>query len=158
LDAEPLYLGMEGNGKPVLSKRVPGSCWAALVPWEGNKFVLVSGEESVRVNGRSVPGGIRLLEDRDEILYNKGRVHLFFSEQSAIKVESFHPRDGKAIRCPLCGDLIREGDSVVRCPRCNLIFHQTEERPCWQSADLCPTYGCGQSTDLENQSLWCPDD
>jgi hypothetical protein len=50
---------------------------------------------------------------------------------------------------------IEAGSAVVKCPNCGVVYHQSEERPCWTYADSCSM--CARKTDLDAGFQWTPD-
>ncbi|MFQ6103287.1 MAG: RING finger protein [Candidatus Glassbacteria bacterium] len=136
-----------------------GKLWQlVLVPYtEGPKkrFALI-GSGVFRVNGKRIRAGIRVLKHKDDIMI--GRSHVYYSAQSLVRAEPFRPREqgSRRISCPVCGDAIEEGQTIVRCPQCQILYHQQEDRACWSSIPECATYGCGCLTQLYDQKLWIP--
>jgi len=105
---------------------------------------------------KKVLAGIRVLKDRDEIVIHQ-QARFYFSAQSFARVETFKPKGSERISCSICGNLVREGEQIVCCPRCQVIYHQKDDCPCWTSSQACATYGCGFATALNNQKIWIPE-
>lgn len=112
----------------------------------------------VRVNGLPVLGGLRLLEHRDEILTEGGR--LYFSRESAPRVVAYQISEGgRAAICPVCRGPLKEGAEAVQCPGCARWFHEGRAgggiaKPCWTYAPQCRF--CGHPTPLDAGSAWHP--
>lgn len=116
------------------------------------------------LNGLPLAGGLRMLRDRDEIRLG-ARERLYYSTEALARVEPFHPRPAAepsrgeplAPHCPRCQRELREGDPVVRCPACQVCYHQGEDpgHQCWTYSERCSL--CGQGTDLEAGYRWTPE-
>ena len=118
-------------------------------------WVLLAGPDSaVRVNGLLLNGGIRVLDDRDEIRTPVGGT-IFFSTEQQARVETF-PGSDTPVHCPRCKLAIEPGSPAVRCPGCFLWFHESEEYPCWRYAEKCSI--CDQSTAFEAGFRFAPED
>ena len=108
----------------------------------------------VRINGLRPLGGMRLLQDGDEIRVNGTSV--FFGAESLPRVECFSG-GGQPKFCPRCRQELANGCDAVRCPGCGIWHHQSAELPCWSYAETCAL--CSQPTELENASFsWSPED
>jgi hypothetical protein len=115
---------------------------------------------AARVNGRPVPGGLRVLAHQDEISLSGKR--LFFSTHSRPRVVTFRLAAGqKRPRCGRCRGLLEDGQDSVCCPGCSRWFHQlpaSGDRP----AKHCFTYDarclCSHPTSLEEDGLWQPEE
>jgi uncharacterized C2H2 Zn-finger protein len=112
------------------------------------------------VNGLPVLSGLKVLEHRDEITASGAR--FVFSEESLPEVFEFHPEPlERELRCSLCRGAIQDGMTVVRCPRCGRLFHQTSagsqgpERHCWTYSERCRH--CEHPTALSEECLWSPE-
>lgn len=138
LDA-PLGIPGEAAG----GSDVSSSASALLIPGGESGSTLVSRPgASVRLNGRPVPGGLRVLVDRDEIRIDGHR--FYFAARDPLAIEAY---SGPAISCPRCSGLIQTGSAAVRC-RCGAWLHQSEEHPCFTYGDSCPA--CSGPTRLED--------
>ncbi len=113
-------------------------------------LLLVGRTERVRVNGLSVVLGITALDDRDEIRI-RDEAPLFFTTERLAAIERY-PSDGPRAMCPRCKQPI-EG-LVVRCPSCDLWYHQSEDLPCWTHVPHC---ACSQPTPLDTGFRWTPE-
>jgi|GEM_PF-1820550 len=126
---------------------------------EGAWFLLSSLRSGVLVNGLPVSAGIRLLEDGDEIRV-RGSGIFYFSAERAARPETFQSdsKEARSVRCPRCLREIRDGEAVVRCPRCGVLHHHLpgEGYPCWTYAGGCAV--CGGSTSLADEPEWSPDE
>lgn len=117
-------------------------------------WVLIDpGEDRVRIDGLPLPGGIRVLSDREEILLDGG-TRLFYSTDSIPRIEPF-PEGEKVLTCPRCTNRIEAGAAAVRCPACGVWHHQTEEFPCWLYAPNCAA--CSGATALDGVGRWTPE-
>ncbi len=138
------------TGLPDLAEVDPlaPSAPALLLPGPDGAVALVARRDTpVRVNGRHLTGGLRLLRDRDEI--RLGRARFFLSTRDPLTVEPF---PGPAVACPRCSDTLRVGTPAVRC-HCGLWFHQSPGQECFTYADKCPQ--CRSTTALEVEN-WHP--
>ena len=124
-----------------------------LVELPGAALLLVRPGVRVRINGEPVPGGVRVLDHRDEILVGADR--LLFSAQSAPLITTFAlaPEQRPPV-CPICRGPVRDGMPTVACPGCGRWFHQLDEKPCWTYAPTCRF--CQHPTPLEEGSTWRP--
>ncbi len=134
-----------------------GSAVAYIVRQEcrqSDTWILQSHEtERIRVNGLPLVAGIRVLEDRDEILTREtGRI--FFSTERAPKVEPFPGRE-EPTPCPRCKGTIFKGELSVKCPKCRTWFHQRPDMGCWGYTDKCAL--CDQLTRLDACFRWTPE-
>jgi hypothetical protein len=109
-------------------------------------------DTDVSVNGLPTRAGIRVLANGDQILLGSGAT-VFFSTETQARLQCY-PGGEREVRCPRCTKAV-EPDSVgVRCPRCGVWYHQTEESPCWTYAPECAL--CATATDLEAGYQWTP--
>jgi len=122
---------------------------------------LLSGPGSgVRVNGRPMVTGLRMLRDRDEIR-TPALATMFFTADTRPVVEPRPASDGKP-ECPRCKQEIEEGAPSVRCPNCGTRHHQIEgvgekkDLPCWTYSEKCAV--CGHPTSMEGGFRWTPED
>jgi hypothetical protein len=107
----------------------------------------------VRLNGSTLTTGIHVLQDRDEILV-PGSGRMFFSNEVLAHVEPF-PGGSRPAACPRCKEGITAAQLAVRCPQCQLWYHQKEDRLCWTYADTCAL--CPQPTALDAGFRWTPE-
>lgn len=104
----------------------------------------------LQVNGQALALGLRVLRDRDEL--SADGASWFFSTETLPRIEPFPGPDGAA--CPRCKIAIDPGQSVVRCVGCRVVYHQSEERPCWLYGETCAL--CGRPTALDRGYAWTP--
>jgi hypothetical protein len=116
-------------------------------------ILLVAGSCDVFVNGFAPVAGMRVLRDRDEIR-TALTDQLFFSTETLAHVEEFSGGE-RPIYCARCRQTIEKGQQAVRCPRCSVWFHQTEQLPCWTYGSACSL--CPQSTSLAAGFSWTPE-
>jgi hypothetical protein len=117
----------------------------------GESWVLLA-PPSVRVNGIAVDAGMRVLRDRDELVAGGERC-FFSSELLAVVVPM--PAAERAVICPRCLLEIVPGSPAVRCPRCSVWHHQTDEYPCWAYSPTCSL--CQQPSALGAGFQWTPE-
>ena len=115
------------------------------------RYLLMADPRCIRINGRMF-AGVRVLRELDEI-GGFGGCPLFFSDEEPGRVVQRDP-EGAVAECPICGDEV--AGPAVRCPRCGIWHHESPERPCWSSRELCSTFGCPQSTHLNAAERWTP--
>jgi hypothetical protein len=115
--------------------------------------LLAAAGSGVRVNGLIPAGGLRVLQDRDEIRTGTKRV-LYFSAETLANVMEF-PGAETTIYCGRCRQALEQGQEAVCCPQCSIWFHQTKELPCWTYS---PTCICPQPTALDASYSWVPED
>jgi hypothetical protein len=114
------------------------------------RALLVSPGANVLVNGTRVVG-LRLLDDRDQLRI--GESLFYFSAESLPKVEPYAgPQD---VPCGRCLRPMDAGIPSVRCPRCGVFHHSSEQLACWTHASTC-SGGCGQPTDPQSGQVWSP--
>ncbi len=106
------------------------------------------------VNGVPVVGGARRLADRDAIRLDRGP-ELYFSTERLAAIEA-HPADERPLFCPRCKQAIVLASPSVRCPRCRIWHHQSEELPCWTYAPTCAL--CPQPSELDAGFRWTPEE
>jgi len=130
----------------IKSHQRPGAGWLLMVP-PGS---------SAKVNGRAPLFGVHVLQDKDEIWFMNGDVgcRVFFSTENPAHVEPFPSMD-HAFFCPRCKQKITEGSPSVKCPRCDIWHHQSDDLPCWTYGHHCGV--CDQPTDLDSGDLWTPE-
>jgi hypothetical protein len=119
---------------------------------EREDWVIV-GPRAVSVNGSRLDTGIRVLRDRDELRTGSGR--LFFSTESLAVVVPFIDTGTKTC-CPRCKLEIAPGSPAIRCPRCGVYHHQSEDLPCWTYAKSCSL--CDHLTALDAGYDWVPEE
>ena len=133
---------------------------ARLIPTKTGDWVVVTGaDRDLRVNGRSLPTGIRVLEDRDELRL-PGSGSLFFSTEVLAQVAAF-PGSDTPHACPRCKLPLEKGDEAVKCPQCEVWTHEGgtaagEDRRCWSYADTCAL--CHQKTAADEGFQWTPEE
>ena len=101
--------------------------------------------ELIQVNGFPLVGGIRVLQDKEEIL-TRASGRIYFSTQRAPRVEPFPGRQ-EATSCPRCKATIAEGEPSVVCPTCCTWHHEATDRPCRTYSEKCAL--CNQFTRLD---------
>jgi len=128
----------------------------------GERWLLI-GEESVRVNGMSLLGGIHALAHRDEIRV-AGREPVWLSTERMARVQPF-PGFDRLTECPRCGLEIHPGQPAVQCPApgCGTWVHMDPENGlfCWQykESKSCPAQTCNQPNTLDDEEwAWIPDE
>ena len=140
------------------TKQVPIQKATRIVPVKNGSsqmsLLIWGAEETVRVNGWALTTGLRVLADKDEIRIGD-RASLFYSSESVAEIETF-PGSDREIFCPRCTLVIQKGQSVVRCPCCQLIHHQDAELGCWVYAPGCAS--CSHPTALDAGFRWAPDE
>ncbi|MCH7227955.1 hypothetical protein [Haloferula sp. A504] len=105
------------------------------------------GDSPIRVNGRAVPGGLRVLREKDEIRLARHR--FYFSTKDALTIAR---HEGEPTTCPRCTEPIKSGADAIRC-HCGTLFHQSEDHPCYTYGETCPS--CGVTTRIDG-SPWNP--
>ncbi|MBI2833206.1 MAG: hypothetical protein HYX76_02115 [Acidobacteria bacterium] len=113
--------------------------------------VIAEPSAGLLVNGVPAELGIRVLCDRDQITC--GQACTFFSMETLAEIEPL-PDEGRRLRCRRCQQTIEPGTPAVRCPRCGIWHHQSEDLPCWTYAENCAL--CSQPTDLSGGFAWTP--
>ena len=106
----------------------------------------------VTVNGYRLSGGLRTLQDRDEIRI-PGVGTLFFSTERLATVEPL-PESARDVCCPRCRQTVTPGTNAVRCPGCGVWHHASPELACWTYAPGCAM--CGQLTAMDAGYQWTP--
>jgi hypothetical protein len=118
--------------------------------------LVASSNSNVRVNSRAVVGGLRVLGDRDAIGAGDGVRH-FFSTETLATVEPF-PGTERTTYCGRCRQPIEVGTPSVRCPGCEVWYHEDAARklPCWTYAETCNF--CPTKTALDAGFQWVPEE
>lgn len=109
----------------------------------------------VCVNGSRLISGLRVLADRDEI--RAGGVQYFFSTETLAVLEEF-PGLEHEIFCGRCRQLIQAGSPAVRCPGCQIWYHQNDSDGlgCWTYSAKCNF--CPSPTPLDTGFTWTPEE
>jgi hypothetical protein len=107
--------------------------WALVAAPDGRTFV----------NGRALTLGLCVLRDKDEIRVDGGAAGFFSTERLAV-MELFAGSASPTV-CPRCRRPIRQGEAIVRCPRCRVAHHQTQDLPCWTGYDDKPFDTCAMN-------------
>jgi molybdopterin/thiamine biosynthesis adenylyltransferase len=94
--------------------------------------LVASPSSTLRVNGRTPPAGLCVLDDRDEI--RCGAEKLYFSTETLASVEPF-PGSDRPVFCGRCRQLIEPDSPSVRCPSCGVWYNQSVDLPCWTYAE-----------------------
>lgn len=123
--------------------------------------LITSAETDIRVNSRSVPAGLCVLADRDEI--RMGGAVRYFSTETLAAVEAF-PGAERAVFCGRCRQRIEPGTPAVCCAGCGIWYHQdesanlaeSERLPCWTYSGKCAF--CGHPTALDTGFSWTPEE
>ncbi|MDO8473637.1 MAG: hypothetical protein Q7T05_07470 [Dehalococcoidia bacterium] len=119
-----------------------------------DNWVLLTGQSKVRVNGRKVWAGIRVLRDWDEPRARGDRI--YYSTEELAKVEPFVSAETQTF-CVRCKQEITGGHPSVACPRCDAIYHQDESGlNCFTYRDTCQR--CGGPTNLGDGYSRTPED
>ncbi len=113
--------------------------------------LVASRNSDVRVNGRTVLGGLCLLADRDEIRTDGGVQYSFSTET----VAEF-PSSDRPVFCGRCRQQIDVGSPAVCCPGCGVWYNQSTDLPCFTYANKC-TF-CGHPTALDAGFSWIPEE
>lgn len=141
----------------IRGKRSNGSVVAELIRFGdrlNDTWVLLSrARELIQVNGLPLIGGIRVLQDKEEIL-TRASGRIYFSTQRAPRIEPFPGRE-EATSCPRCKGRIASGEPSVACPSCCTWHHEEPDRPCWTYTEKCAL--CDQLTRLDTGFSWTPD-
>ena len=121
------------------------------------KFVLLCPVGfAIRVNGSSLPLGVRVLRDHDLVEITGRPTQTFravFSNERKAKVVAF--AEAHSPNCPRCKQPIDRHDPAAQCvnPNCGAWFHASEQLPCF---DYAPCSLCGWPTTLGGDFLWTP--
>jgi hypothetical protein len=115
--------------------------------------LVASRNSDIRVNGRAVLAGLRVLADRDEI--RNGGIQYFFSSETLATIEEL-PSSERPVFCGRCRQQIAAGSPAVCCPGCGVWYNQSTDLPCFTYADKC-TF-CGHPTTLDSAFSWAPEE
>lgn len=114
---------------------------------------------NVLAGGQPVVGGLRVLEDKDEILV--GCQRLYFSTESQPELTRFALAAGvRRPKCAVCRFPLEDAQLSVTCPQCGRVYHQIpaegeqSAKPCWTYRPQCL---CGHSTSLSGEPSWRPE-
>ena len=128
---------------------------------QGADWVFAGAPEApLRVNGRPVPIGMRVLRDRDALSVDGGSHWYFFSTERLAQMQPFEETPGAPPPlCPRCKCPVGDGTPSVRCPACGVVHHQTDDLPCWtgyedERFETCAT--CDQPATLAAEYRWSP--
>jgi hypothetical protein len=118
-------------------------------------WVILAGQGSdININGLPLFAGLHILRDRDEIRWSTEGLAYFSSEELAAVVDL--PNGDRKIICPRCKQEIAPETPAVKCPRCGIWHHQSEELPCYTYAENCAT--CTRKTRLDIGYEWEPEE
>lgn len=119
------------------------------------KFVLLCPVGfAVRVNGSSMPLGLRVLRDHDLVEITGSPTQTFravFSNERKAKVVAF--AEAHSPNCPRCIQPIAHNDPAAQCVNCQAWFHASQQLPCF---DYAPCSLCGCRMTLGGDFLWTP--
>ena len=116
-------------------------------------WALLAGPDArLLLNGMPLSLGIAVLHHGDEICFEDG-APIYLSTERRACVETYSA--GDAPDCPRCASPIAQGDSVVVCPNCSVIYHQRSDRECFTYGISCAF--CDQSSDLTADLRWTPE-
>lgn len=151
---------VEGRPVAVSPEEAGTSIAAPLLCREGEQWLVLAGESpAVRVNGRPLMAGLRLLRDRDAVAFvdpqTSADITLFFSTEQLVQILPL-PDDRAGTVCPRCRQGIDVGSPAVRCPECGTWHDETPQRNCWTYAATCAV--CGATTDLAAGYRWTPEE
>jgi hypothetical protein len=121
----------------------------------GELWIAVCGEGSeLRINGLPPATGVRVLRHRDELRLGKAEP-LYLSTERTATIEPYAADDEPT--CPRCRSPILRGQPSVRCPNCDIWYHEDHrgERPCWQYGPECLM--CRAPTELDAGFRWTPE-
>lgn len=122
---------------------------ALLLPGGESDVALIARPDArVRLNGRPIYGGLRVLADHDEIQIDGSR--FYYSARDPLAVEVY---PGPPATCPRCCAMIQPGSPAVRC-HCGAWLHEfAPDFGCFTYSGYCPS--CNGSTLLE-EDPWDP--
>ena len=129
-----------------------------LSPWKdpNDRFrwllIPASLEEKVWVNGYPIHE-MKVLVHRDEIRMGYPPLQVYFSTDLPARKVRYEGGHEKQVFCVRCKGEIKEGEEIVHCPQCRLLYHQTAERGCWSYDITC--IGCKRPTGMEH--AWRPE-
>jgi hypothetical protein len=133
------------------------SCGVELICYgsgaERGTALLTPPETTVHVNGQRVWSGLRILHHKDEIQVGDRR--LFYSAEMQPCVGTYEARADAAPKCAVCRMPIGDGESVVACPGCSRLYHQSDAKPCWTYRERCAF--CSHPTSLTGEAAWQPE-
>jgi hypothetical protein len=116
-------------------------------------WALLAGPDArLLLNGMPLSLGIAVLHHGDEICFEDG-APIYLSTERRACVETYSASD--APDCPRCASPIAQGDSVVVCPNCSVIYHQRSDRGCFTYSESCAL--CDQPSDLTAELCWTPE-
>jgi hypothetical protein len=120
----------------------------------GGWALLAAPGTGVRINGRRLPQGVRVLRDRDSVQWG-ANPKMYFSTESLATVTPFRAGERTAY-CARCKQPVEDGTPSVACPTCSALYHETEPKPCFTYAPHCAL--CPQSTSADAGYNWTPAD
>lgn len=134
-----------------------------LVPFgqgsERGVALVTAGTANVMAGGQPVVGGLRVLENKDEILV--GFLRLYFSTESTPELMPFVlPAGARRPKCAVCRFPLEDAQPSVKCPQCGRVYHQIPAegeqpaKPCWTYRPQCL---CGHPTSLSGEPAWRPE-
>jgi len=115
--------------------------------------ILAAPEGNISINGFPLLLGMKVLRDRDEIRWSPNGFAYFSTEELAAVVNL--PQGGRKIMCPRCKQEIIPETAAVRCPRCGVWHHQSDQLPCYTYSECCAT--CSRQTSLAAGYDWVPE-
>ena len=125
-------------------------------------FLLLTNHDSkhkLRINGDPLYANFRLLRNRDEVMISSAggsSQRLFFSSERKAVIDSFH-ESAHEVSCMRCHQRLFHGDSIVRCPSCGALHHESSDVLCWSYSSTCANGICSHTTDMNKEFRWIPD-
>ncbi len=114
--------------------------------------LIAAASASVRVNGQTLPSGLKLLRHRDAVQVAAAQP-LFYSAERIPVVRPF-PGAPEPIFCVRSKTQLQLGDPAVQCKSCSCWFVQTDSIPAFTYGPSCPI--CGARTALDGELEWQP--
>jgi hypothetical protein len=165
IEADPATPGRPRPSRTPSSDRAPAAFVTESHGPDGNSVwvLMTRPAPAVRVNATPVPTGLRTLTDRDELRV-AGMTPMYFSTERLPSVEILQGTADDPGICPRCRLPLIPNRPVVRCPGCDLTYHEEETAPndeeerrnCWTYRPVCQS--CDHPTNPQAGYRWTPAD
>ncbi len=141
------YLGLSMQNRLTVSRSSLSRVFAHIVTYpltqeRSASALIVTDSDGWKFNGLS-PFSMHILKDKDEICF--GKQSLYFTLQLSAEKRTYSKNGSQnAINCIRCKTLIEPGTSIISCPACSRIYHESSDLGCWSYDTKCLV--CGEET------------
>jgi hypothetical protein len=131
----------------------PAIAGAEIAKLDGAFVLLAVPGTSLRVNGKNLIPGLRVLAHRDEIVDAAGAVAYFSTEDHPAAVRYAGP----PAKCGRCHSSIAPEAFAVRCA-CGVWYHHGDGPSCFEYGDDPLCVACRRPARMDGSGLWSPEE